>query len=103
MSIYRDELEAAKRQGRAAHEAMEQWVARPADAPDETPASVLEGHARDLRASRERLRDLYHAHGNRDDIMQALDESEAFHRGLGLSIRDKPETDAGATDDITEF
>ena len=98
MSIYRDELESAKRQGRAAHEAMEQWVARPADAPDDTPASVLEEHARALRASREKLRELYYAHGNRDDIMQALDESEAFHRGLGLSIRDKPEA-GGDQDD----
>ena len=94
MSIYRDELESAKQQGRAAHDAMEQWVARPADAPDDTPAAVLEGHARTLRASRERLRELYAAHGNRDDIMQALDESEALHRGLGLSIRDKPEIGA---------
>ncbi|MFN2527438.1 MAG: hypothetical protein ABR584_01815 [Candidatus Baltobacteraceae bacterium] len=93
MSVYRDELLAAQRAGRAAHEAMEKWVSRPADAPDDTPAAVLEGYARDLRASRERLRELYGEHGNRDDIMAALEENEAYHRLLGLSIRDKPELD----------
>lgn len=91
MSVYRDELLTAQRQGRAVHEAMEKWVSRPADAPDDTPASMLEGYARDLRASRERLRDLYSEHGNRDDIVAALEENEYFHRGLGLSIRDKPD------------
>lgn len=91
MSIYRDQLLAAQRQGRAARDAMEKWVSRPAEAADDTPASVLEAHARDLRESRERLRALYSEHGNRDDIMQALEESETFHRGLGLSIRDKPD------------
>jgi len=93
VSVYRNELLAAQRAGRAAHEAMEKWVSRPADAPDDTPAAVLEGYARDLRASRERLRGLYGDHGNRDDIMAALEENEAHHRLLGLSIRDKPELD----------
>lgn len=66
-------------------------MSRPADAADDTPGAVLEKHARDLRASRERLRELYSQHGNRDDIMAALEENEAYHRLLGLSIRDKPE------------
>ncbi len=94
MSVYRDELLAAQRAGRAAHEAMEKWVSRPADAPDDTPGAVLEAHARDLRASRERLRTLRSDHGNRDDIMAALEENEAYHRLLGLSIRDKPELES---------
>lgn len=91
MSVYRDELAAAQQQGRAGHDAMEAWVSRPADAPDETPGSVLEAHARALRASRERILELYRQHGNRDDIMRGLEESEVFHRSLGLSIRDKPD------------
>lgn len=91
MSVYRDRLQAARRRGSAAHDAMEKWVARPATAPDDTPVAVLESHARELRESREVLRDLYREHGNRDDIEQALNESETFHRNLGLSIRDKPE------------
>ncbi len=89
--MYRDELAAAQQQGRAGRDAMEAWVSRPADAPDDTPARVLEGHARELRASRERILELYRLHGNRDDIMLGLEESEAFHRSLGLSIRDKPD------------
>ncbi len=93
MSVYREELLAAQRAGCAAHEAMEKWVSRPAEAPDDTPGAVLEGHARDLCGSRERLRHLYSDNGNRDDIMAALEENEALHRLLGLSIRDKPELD----------
>lgn len=99
MSIYSEELLAAKRAGRQAHEAMEKWVSRPADAAAEIPGSVLEKHARDLRASRENLRQLYSEHGNRDDIMAALEENEAFHRLLGLSIRDKPERDPERDED----
>lgn len=91
MSVYRDELLAAERQGRAAYEAMERWVSRPPDAPDDTPGAVLEGYARDLRASRERLRKLLADHGIRDDISKALTENEGYHRSLGLSIRDKPD------------
>lgn len=92
MSAYRDELQAAERQGLAAYEAMERWVSRPPDSPDDTPGAVLEGYARDLRESRERLRTLLADHGVRDDIEQALAKSEQYHRSLGLSIRDKPET-----------
>ncbi len=91
MSAYRDELHAARRRGRDAHEEMERWVSRPADAPDETPASALEACARTLRSSREALLSLYADHGNRDDIVEALAESERFHRDLGLSVRDKPD------------
>ena len=70
---------------------MEAWLSRPIDAPDDTPGSVLENYARELRSSRERLRSLLAEHGTRDDIEQALSENEAFHRGVGLSIKDKPE------------
>jgi hypothetical protein len=93
MSVYRDELLAAERQGLAAYEAMERWVSRPPDAPDDTPGAVLEGYARDLRESRERLRKLLADHGIRDDIAEALTKNENYHRGLGLTIRDKPEPD----------
>lgn len=91
MSVYRDELLAAERQGSAAYEAMERWVSRPPGAPDDTPGAVLEGYARDLRESRERLRKLLADHGIRDDIAEALEKNEKYHRGLGLTIRDKPE------------
>lgn len=90
MSGYRDELTDAQRQGKAAHDAMEAWVNRPLDAPD-VPGEVLEGYARELRASRERLKQLLREQGVRDDIEAALAANEAFHRSLGLSIRDKPE------------
>jgi hypothetical protein len=87
---YRDELHAAEEQGKAAHEAMEAWVARPLDAPD-VPGDVLEGYARDLRASRERLQHLLDEQGVRDDIEAALLANETYHRSLGLSIKDKPD------------
>jgi hypothetical protein len=63
----------------------------PPEAHDDVPGAVLEGYARDLRESRERLLQLLAGHGNRDDIVEALAESERYHRSLGLSIRDKPE------------
>lgn len=85
--MYRDELAAANRQGAEAHDAMERWVSRDLDSPD-VPGAVLEGYARDLRQSRERIRKLLSEHGNRDDIMAALGSNEEYHRSLGLSIRD---------------
>ena len=88
--MYRDELLDAERQGLAAYNAMEEWVSRPADAP-EVPGAVLEGHAKQLRESRERLQTLLSEQGNRDDIVEALTRSETYHRSLGLSIRDKPD------------
>jgi hypothetical protein len=91
MSVYRDELLDAEQSGLAAYEAMERWVGRPPDADDDTPGAVLEAHARTLRDSRERLRQLLADHGNRDDIVEALAKNETYHRHLGLSIRDKPE------------
>ena len=90
MSSYRDELAEAQRRGKAAHDAMEAWVSRPLDAPD-VPGEILEGYARELRASRERLQQLVRQEGTRDDIEAALAENEQFHRTLGLSIRDIPE------------
>jgi hypothetical protein len=91
MSVYRDELLDAQRNGLAAYEAMERWVSRPPEAHDDTPGAALEGYARDLRESRERLLKLLADHGNRDDIVEALANSERYHLSLGLSIRDKPE------------
>ena len=93
MSVYRNELQAAELLGSRAHEAMEAWVSRAADAPDDTPASVLEGYARDLRESRERLHKLVGEHGTRDDIAAALTKNEEYHRSLGLSIRDIPDVE----------
>lgn len=89
---YRNELAEARRQGQAAHDAMEAWVSRPLDAPD-VPGETLEGYARELRASRERLKTLVRGEGVRDDIEAALAENETYHRSLGLSIRDKPDPD----------
>jgi hypothetical protein len=91
MSVYRDELLDAERDGLAAYEAMEQWVSRPPEAHDVVPGAVLERYARDLRESRERLLKLLAGQGNRDDIVEALAKNEQYHRSLGLSIRDKPE------------
>lgn len=90
MSSYKAELTQAQRQGKTAHDAMEAWVSRPLDAPD-VPGEILEGYARDLRESRERLQRLTREQGARDDIDAALAENEAYHRTLGLSIRDKPD------------
>jgi hypothetical protein len=90
VSVYNKELTDARRQGRVAFDAMEAWVSAPADTP-EVPGAVLEGYARKLRESRERLRKLREDHGERDDIAAALTESEEFHRSLGLSIRDIPD------------
>lgn len=87
---YRDELRDAERQGKAACEAMEAWVSRPLDAPD-VPGDVLEGYAKDLRESRERIRALLLEQGTRDDIEAALAANEDYHRSLGLTIRDKPD------------
>lgn len=82
---YRDRLEDAERQGKAAHEAMEAWVSRPLDAPD-VPGAVLEGYAKALRESRERLQQLLREQGIRDDIESALTRNEEYHRSLGLSL-----------------
>jgi hypothetical protein len=87
---YRDELADAERQGKAAHDAMEEWVSRPLDAPD-VPGEVLEAHAKTLRESRERIRRLLSEQGVRDDIEAALERNEKYHQSLGLTIRDKPE------------
>lgn len=92
MSAYRSELLDAQRRGLAAYEAMERWVSRPPEARDDTPGAALEGWARELRESRERLWRLVADHGNRDDIVEALAKNERYHRDLGLSIRDKPES-----------
>ena len=91
--IYREDLSAARKQGRAAHDAMEAWVSAPPEAPD-VPGAVLEGHAKRLRDSREQIRALIAEHGERDDLSAALAENEQFHKSLGLSIRDKPEVEA---------
>lgn len=90
MSVYGEELAAAEQQGLAAFEAMDAWLSRPLDGPD-VAGAVLEGHARDLRESRERIRALLAEHGIRDDLEAALERNEVYHRSVGLSVRDKPE------------
>jgi hypothetical protein len=90
VSAYGDELAEAEQQGRAAYEAMEAWLSRPLDGPD-VAGAVLEGHAKDLRESRERIRALLAEYGTRDDIEAALERSEGYHNSVGLSIKDKPE------------
>jgi len=92
VSTYKAELAQAEREGKAAHDAMEEWVNRPLDAPD-VPGSVLEAHANVLRASRERIRALLRQEGTRDDLEAALSRNEAYHRSLGLSVKDKPDPD----------
>ena len=94
MSSYRSALADAERQGQAAFEAMEAWVNRPLDAPG-VSGEVLEAHAKELRESRERIRALLRQEGVRDDIEAALARNEAYHRSLGLSIRDLPDDDVG--------
>ena len=87
--MYREELDEAEQRGRTAHAAMEAWVSRPIGAPD-VPGAVLEGYAKELRASREVLRRLRSEQGVRDDIEEALARNEEYHRSLGLSIKDNP-------------
>jgi hypothetical protein len=71
---------------------MEAWLTRPMDAPD-VPGEILEGYARELRESRERLQALLRAQGIRDDIAAAIERSEGYHRLLGLTVRDELEPD----------
>jgi hypothetical protein len=92
VSSYKDELADIERRARVAYDAMEAWVSRPLGAPD-IPAATLEGYARELRASRERLLQLVREQGIRDDIAAALATSEGYHKALGLSIKDMPELD----------
>lgn len=94
---YKDELADAERQGKAAHDAMEEWVSRPLDAPGAS-GEVLEAHAKALRESRERIRRLLSEEGVRDDIEAALARNEHYHRSLGLSVRDKPDPTDDADD-----
>jgi hypothetical protein len=90
VSAYGEELADAEQQGLAAFEAMDAWLSRPLDGPD-VAGAVLEGHAKNLRESRERIRALLAEHGVRDDLEAALERSEVYHRSLGLSVKDKPE------------
>ena len=90
MSVYSQELATAELQGRSAFEALDAWASRPLDAPD-VPGAVLEGYAKQLRESRERLRTLQGEQGIRDDIAAALGRNEEYHRRLGLSIRNAPD------------
>jgi acyl-CoA reductase-like NAD-dependent aldehyde dehydrogenase len=87
---YRESVARARRRGQAAHDAMDAWLSRPLDEPG-APGDVLEAYAKELRESREELRRLLSEQGVRDDIEAALKENEAFHRSLGLSMRDLPD------------
>lgn len=93
MSAYGEELAQAEQQALAAFEAMDAWLSRPLDGPD-VAGAVLEGYAKNLRESRERIRTLIAEHGVRDDLEAALERSEVYHRSLGLSIKDKPEIES---------
>lgn len=90
MSTYKTDLDDAERQGKAAHDAMEEWINRPLDALGVSGAA-LEAHANALRESRERIRALLRQEGVRDDLEAALARNEQYHRSLGLSIRDQPD------------
>ncbi|MEO6835442.1 MAG: hypothetical protein ABI231_05990 [Candidatus Tumulicola sp.] len=83
---YESELADAERQGRAAHDAMNAWLDRPIDAPNDTPAAVLEGYAETLRRSRRRIEALIERHGEQSDLTSALDRSTQAHERLGLKI-----------------
>jgi hypothetical protein len=86
MSVYAQELLNAAAQGKAAHAAIEAWLDRPPEAPNDTPAAVLEGHAQALRRSRATIVALVEAHGTRDDLAAALADNSAYHTTLGLRI-----------------
>jgi hypothetical protein len=98
VSAYGEELAAAEQQALAAFEAMDAWLSRPLDGPD-VAGAVLEGYARDLRESRERIRALIAEYGVRDDLEAALERSEVYHRSLGLTIKDKPDIEPDEEDD----
>jgi hypothetical protein len=101
VSAYGEELAAAEQQALAAFEAMDAWLSRPLDGPD-VAGAVLEGYAKNLRESRERIRALIAEHGVRDDLEAALERSEVYHRSLGLSIKDKPEIESEEEDESEE-
>jgi hypothetical protein len=95
--MYRKELAAAEEQGAQAYDAMEGWVSR-LGAP-EVPGAVLEGYARDLRESRERIKQLVRDQGIRDDLEEALARNAERHRALGLTIRDEVDPQTGEHED----
>jgi hypothetical protein len=86
MNEYDTIVESARRRGRAAFEAMNAWLDRPFDAPNDTPPRVLEEWARALRDSRASLLELIERYGERDDLMEALKENAAMHAGVGLRL-----------------
>lgn len=88
-SEYEEELADAQRRGREAHDAMDVWLDRPIDAPNDTPPAVLEGYARTLGQSRERIESLIARYGEHDDLTTELEWNAAAHEHLGLKI-DEP-------------
>ncbi|MDQ2680464.1 MAG: hypothetical protein M3Y21_05500 [Candidatus Eremiobacteraeota bacterium] len=93
MSDYRAELQEIDQRGAQAHDAIEAWLSRPFDAPDDVPAAVLEAHARTLRGGRERIQELIAEQGTRDNLTTALETNTARHKNVGLSIADERSTE----------
>jgi hypothetical protein len=85
-SEYENELHEAERAGRVAYDAMNAWLDRPADAPNDTPPEVLEAHARALRQSRSRICALIERHGEQPDLTAALAGNAGYHERLGLRL-----------------
>lgn len=86
---YENELRDAQLRGREAHDAMNAWLDRPFDAPNDTPPAVLEGHARTLRRCRERIEALVERYGEQPDLTAALAWNTGAHERLGLRIEEQ--------------
>lgn len=93
MGDYKAELLDAERQSAVAHDAVEAWLNRPSDAPDDLPAVVLETHARTLRQSRARIQAMLREQGIRDDLAAALVTNTEQHKSLGLGLPDEPDVE----------
>lgn len=85
---YAVELADAQRQEREAQDALNAWLDRPIDAPNDTPPATLEGYARTLGRSRDRIEALIERYGEQSDLTAALDRSTMAHEHLGLKIKE---------------
>ena len=87
-SEYAAELADAQRQEREAHDALNAWLDRPIDAPNNTPPATLENYARTLGRSRRRIEALIERYGEQRDLSDALERNAIAHEHLGLKIKD---------------
>jgi hypothetical protein len=85
---YAVELADAQRQEREAQDALNAWLDRPIDAPNDTPPATLEGYARTLGRSRGRIEALIERYGEQSDLTAALDRNTIAHEHLGLKIKE---------------